>query len=211
MRFASLFLLGSIACLAACSSESPAPTTDASTTTGGGPVTGTATDHCAGKKQPTDEASCHPSDAGTEDAHMHDEDAASDAAAEAASGGSDDEYGPTMVGSKGDDDQCKYHLDWSITPTHVNEDETVTVTITRLADGKPATGAEPNLEIFLDDTHPAPNTPAKPTETAPGVYSYGPIRFDASGKWTVRFHLYEDCVDGDTSPHGHAAFYVTVP
>ena len=51
----------------------------------------------------------------------------------------------------------------------------------------------------------------KATETSPGTYTYGPIRFDASGKWTVRFHLYEDCVDGDTSPHGHAAFFVTVP
>jgi hypothetical protein len=209
MRFASLFLCGSIACLAACSSESTPATTDASSTPGGGPVTGTAADHCAGKKQATDEMSCHPTDAGTdamEEDAAHDHDAASDG--EPAGG---DEYGPTMVGAKADDDQCKYNLEWSITPTHVNEDETVTVKITRLADGKPATGAEPNLEIYLDETHPAPNTPAKATETAPGTYSYGPIRFDASGQWTVRFHLYEDCVDGDTSPHGHAAFFVTVP
>ena len=49
------------------------------------------------------------------------------------------------------------------------------------------------------------------------MYKVGPIRFDAAGNapghyWTVRFHLYEECNDSpEDSPHGHAAFYVSVP
>ncbi|MGZ3417957.1 MAG: hypothetical protein ACXWUG_16195 [Polyangiales bacterium] len=206
MRFACL---AAFVFLAGCSSKET-NTTTVDSGPGGGPVTGTAPDHCAGKKQATDEASCHPTDAGMDDAHMHDDASATDSGSEAEPAGGG-EYQPTMVGTKADDDQCKYHVEWTITPTHVNEDQTVTVTITRLADGKPATGAQPNLEIFLDETHPAPNSGQKPTETSPGTYAVGPVRFDASGKWTVRFHLYEDCVDGDTSPHGHVAFFVTVP
>jgi hypothetical protein len=204
MRFGGLFVCF---LLTACSSSStPAVTADAGP--GGGPVPGTAPDHCMGMKMPTDEAACHPTDAGTD--AMPDHDAASDAMDDGMS--MSGEFGPTMIGSEGDDDDCKYHLRWSVTPTHVNEDQTFTVTITRLADGKPATGAAPDLEVFLDETHPAPNSNPKAVETStPGTYTVGPIRFDASGKWTVRFHVYEDCVDGETSPHGHAAFFVTVP
>ena len=50
------------------------------------------------------------------------------------------------------------------------------------------------------------------TEIAPGVYKVGPIKFDAAGIWTVRFHFFEECGDArEDSPHGHAAFYVKVP
>jgi hypothetical protein len=37
------------------------------------------------------------------------------------------------------------------------------------------------------------------------------VRFDASGKWTVRFHFSADCADAVDSPHGHVAFFVNVP
>ena len=125
-------------------------------------------------------------------------------------GGSD--YGPTMYGSAADDDDCKYFISWVATPIQVGADSTFTVTAIRLADGKPASCAGVRPDVSLSPTHgvPAPRDPAP--EIAPGVYKVGPIRFDAAGKWTVRFHLYEECNDSrEDSPHGHAAFYVAVP
>jgi hypothetical protein len=61
-------------------------------------------------------------------------------------------------------------------------------------------------------TDPAPNSHTQTTELAGGVYQIGPIVFDETGQWTVRFHLHEDCQDAtDDSPHGHAAFFTAVP
>ena len=38
------------------------------------------------------------------------------------------------------------------------------------------------------------------------------VRFDAKGRWTVRFHLHEECADeAPDSPHGHIAFFIDVP
>ena len=49
------------------------------------------------------------------------------------------------------------------------------------------------------------------TSASSGVYS-GAVAFDAPGEWTVRFHIQEQCDDiCDDSPHGHAAFHLTVP
>jgi hypothetical protein len=65
--------------------------------------------------------------------------------------------------------------------------------------------------VFLTDTHPA-QPPGEATEAAGGKYTVGPIKFDAPGNWTVRFHFYEECSDvPEDSPHGHAAFFVHVP
>ena len=127
------------------------------------------------------------------------------------------QYGPTMYGSAADDDDCKYYLSWVATPIQENTDTYFTVTAIRLADGKPASCAQVRPEVFLSTTHGAapPKNPA--AEIAPGVYKVGPIRFDAPGNtpgkyWTVRFHLYEECNDtAEDSPHGHAAFYLSVP
>ena len=129
------------------------------------------------------------------------------------------DYGPTMDDSSGDDDDCKYHVSWTSTPIGENRDVTFTVVATTKTDGKPlgsSTGAgadaNPLAEIYLNDTHPAPNTNQVATETTPGTYTIGPVQFDAPGNWTVRFHFYEVCSDvADDSPHGHAAFYVQVP
>ncbi|HTA93571.1 MAG TPA: hypothetical protein VK745_28530 [Polyangiaceae bacterium] len=41
--------------------------------------------------------------------------------------------------------------------------------------------------------------------------SAGPIVLDESGRWVVRFHFYEQCIDQDNSPPRHAAFLVGVP
>jgi 5-hydroxyisourate hydrolase-like protein (transthyretin family) len=93
-----------------------------------------------------------------------------------------------------------------------NNDATFTVTATQKAAGTPATGANVDLEVFLNDTHPAPNSGQHTTENGNGTYTIGPVRFDAAGQWTIRFHLHEECADeAPDSPHGHAAFYLHVP
>jgi hypothetical protein len=155
----------------------------------GGAVSGPADTHCAGTAQAIDLSTCHAAvDAGSPD------------------------YGPTLYNSAADDDDCKYHLKFTATPIRQNTDVTFTVTTTTLSDGLPATGANLDAEVFLNDTHPAPNSGQHSNEKAGGVYDVGPIRFDAAGRWTVRFHLHEDCQDAtEDSPHGHVAFYIDVP
>jgi hypothetical protein len=121
-------------------------------------------------------------------------------------------YGATMYNSAGDDDDCKYYISWTANPIKENADTYFTVTALRLADMTPATCAGIRPDVFLSISHgvPAPKNPS--TEIAPGIYQVGPIKFDAPGIWSVRFHLFEECDDGPAdSPHGHAAFYVQVP
>jgi hypothetical protein len=140
-----------------------------------------------------------------------------DAAATVDAGLASGDYGPTMYGAAGNDDDCKYYLSWISTPIQEHVDTYFTVTALRLADMKPATCAGIIPDVSLDPTdggfsiHPLPGTPPSP-EIAPGVYRVGPLPFDKSGTWTVRFHLFEECGDSrEDSPHGHAAFFVNVP
>jgi hypothetical protein len=133
-------------------------------------------------------------------------------------------YGATMFNAQGDDDQCKYHLSWSSTPILENENVAFTFSATYKSAGAPnppacsgcpvegLTTQNALVEAFLSGTHPAPNTSQAVTPGAAGTYSIGPIQFDAPGRWTVRFHLFETCADvAADSPAGHAAFYVDVP
>jgi hypothetical protein len=209
----SVFLFVTIGLAVACTSTMPSPTTCANP---GGPVAGAADTHCGTKVEPTDPASCHPDGgAGGDDASADASgDAANDASIDAGGddGGTDNPYGPTMFGTEADDDDCKYHVIWSASPVCENAAVTFTVTATYKTDGKPLTGAAPRAEVYLDPKHPAPTTAQKAHEVSPGKYTVGPIQFDAPGQWTVRFHFYELCEDTlDTSPHGHAAFFVQVP
>ncbi len=122
------------------------------------------------------------------------------------------DYGPTMYGAAGDDDDCKYYVSWTATPITENTATYFTVSALRLADMMPVSCAGVRPDVSLSISHGAP-APAKPsTEIAPGVYQVGPIKFDAPGTWTVRFHFFEECSDvREDSPHGHAAFFVKVP
>jgi len=176
---------------------------------------GPADTHCNGQPvQSTSEASCHP-DAGADDAGGDD-------------GGTDDscDFGDTMFGHEGDDDDCKYHVSWTSTPIcEGNPGVTFTVTATNLGDNSPVANIpggiiiEPFIPTVQDaacddqTTHPGPNTGAYLVETPAGSGVYvGPVIFDAPGDWTLRFHLHEECSDLlDDSPHGHAAFHITVP
>ena len=125
------------------------------------------------------------------------------------------DYGDTNYGSKAFDDDCKYEVSWKSTPICDNSDVTFTVIVTKTAGGGPVTGAKPYLEVFKIEGDTSVHFPAAthqvPTEKGDGVYDVGPVKFNASGKWIVRFHFFEDCSDSEDSPHGHAAFYVKVP
>ncbi len=133
--------------------------------------------------------------------------------------------------NQGDDDDCKYHIEWTSTPICRSSTLGVvfTVTVTNLATGLPVTdipAAEGVLpEAFVPTTldaacdtlttHPSPTSFGDAhffqTAATSGIYQ-GQIIFDQSGEWTVRFHIHEECSDArPDSPHGHAAFHITVP
>ena len=121
------------------------------------------------------------------------------------------DFGETMYGMEGDDDDCKYHMVWSSTPLCQDGDVYFTIELTYKSDGTPVTGATPDPDITLNDSVPADTADAEAEETSDGIYRLGPVRFTQSGDWTVRFHVFDQCPDSEQSPHGHAAFYVTIP
>ena len=208
---------------ASCSSDKPSDSPDANPGPAGGLVMGDTDTHC-GMQTPVvvDPAACTTPEASAgaggapADSGSRSQAGAADCNAE-----HDAMYGETLYGDTGDDDDCKYEAHWTSTPIRLNEDVTFTVTandltagkpLKALADGKlPLTGVEVYQPCKPTRRAPAQDYNAKFTETAPGEYTGGPVRFDESGRWVVRFHFYEQCLDGDTSPHGHIAFFVDVP
>lgn len=114
-----------------------------------------------------------------------------------------------------DDDDCKYHVKWSATNVAKNTDVTFTVDLSWLADGSPVTGGAGHdstyLEGFLSPTQPWPSTNYTSVEKKPGEYTIGPVRFNQSGTWTVKFHFFGNCDEADDSKHGHVEFYIHVP
>jgi hypothetical protein len=169
-------------CLLACSSDGPS----------GGPVAGAQDTHCVAPDggqivQETSAAACTQTGAGAAD------------------------YGETLYNARAADDDCKYDVGFSVTPVRKDEAFTFVVTATHRTDGGPLTGAATRAEIFLNDTHPAPNAGTNTTEAPPGTYTIGPVKVDASGRWTTRFHFFESCDDSEESPHGHVAFFIDAP
>lgn len=156
---------------------------------------GPADQHCAARDpQPVSDSSCDATAVAHGDHPM------------------DPEQSATLYNSEGDDDDCKYHVAWAVTPACANQDAYFSLHLIRKVGGMAASGANPTVELALEDTHLAPNTSAVAVETAPGNYTIGPLVFDAPGRWTARFHMYEDCNDVlEDSPHGHVTFYVDVP
>lgn len=150
---------------------------------------------------------------GPPDTHCGDTVVAVDADTCEAGDGQPDVYGDTLYNSDGQDDGCKYHLSFTNSTIQRNEDVRFVVSAWALDGGATVTGAQVRVEASLDDggSHPAPPTGTLTTEGPPGTYAIGPVQFDKPGRWTVRFHLFEDCAPGAESPHGHAAFYVDVP
>jgi hypothetical protein len=122
------------------------------------------------------------------------------------------DYGPTLDGNSGDEDDCKFHVSWTSTSICENAGVVFTVVVTNKGDGTPLTGADMGTEVFLSVLHPGPTPFVNSKEGPPGTYVTDPAKFDQTGDWTVRFHFFENCTDTlDDSPHGHAAFFVHVP
>ncbi len=141
-------------------------------------------------------------------------------------------YGSTMWGTKGDDDDCKYQVSWTSSPICEGSPGSQFVLTafyqTEFTDAGtplPLTGANVMTEVFTttpgdasaptycddESTHPGPTSGNHMVEGPPGTYTAN-IAFDQPGQWTVRFHFNEECADvADDSPHGHAAFFITVP
>ena len=196
LPLAGTALLAALGVAAGCSST---------TTASGGPglVAGEADNHCAAA-QPimVSQASCHPGP---------------DAGAPPEPGDGGEPEPPVHFNGVSDDDDCKYHVVYTSTPVAKNQNVTLNVTVTKLAENNaPASGANVTLEAFLadNDLHPIPNNGTKTTESpaGSGKYAVSPVKFDESGRWVVRFHFYETCEDIlEDSPHGHVAFYYDVP
>ena len=181
--------------------------------------------HCVGvTPQTVSGASCNVQDAGAAssgDAGTPPGDAgAMPAPGPCDENGTDGAYGSTQFGTEADDDDCKYHVSYTVSPVCENSGTYFVVTANYLTNnGAPLTGASTFAELCLSDTHPAPVVDSRPpsgkqqvVEGPPGTYTIGPVQFDAPGNWTVRFHFNEFCCDvAPDSPHGHAAFLVTVP
>ena len=126
----------------------------------------------------------------------------------------EDEH-PILFGREADDDNCKYHVRFDNTCVALNEPVTFTLQLTRLFDDQPGTGTEPAYpEIFLADdvTHISPSNDITASEGPAGTYAIGPVLFDRSGRWVVRFHYFENCSEiPEDTPHSHVAFYIDVP
>lgn len=214
---------------ASCSSSSSSDQNAPATGPVGGAVVGAADDHCTGQPDGiSDPAACTTPASGDSAAGAGGADGDS---APSATGGAPDcdlahdaMYGDTLYNSSGDDDDCKYHVSWTSSAVRKGQSVTFTVTATSKATGAPlealaseAPGATAlsRIELYVpcQPTHVPPTSDFHPTieETAPGVYSAGPFVFDVSGRWVVRFHFFEECIDQDNSPHGHVAFFVDVP
>lgn len=173
---------------------------------GGGAVSGEVDQHCVMNDEQikTPVGQCITAGTGGADAGAPDPDAGT------GDPGTSD-FGETQFNAEGDDDDCKYHVKWTSSGVKLNGDVTFDVNVKRLIDGAAATGADVSIEAFLDATHPTPSTDISSAESAGGNYKVGKVRFDAKGRWTVRFHFYETCSDEpEDSPHGHIAFYVDV-
>jgi hypothetical protein len=108
-----------------------------------------------------------------------------------------------------DDDECKFHVQLATTCESAS-DLSVTFALTKLIDGTPASGAAPYVDAYLSITHFAPSAGVT-ADVAPGVYSISHIQLDASGAWTLEFHLYASCPLGTSSPHAHFTTFFEVP
>jgi hypothetical protein len=200
-----------------------APSVTLSCSAPGGAASGAADSHCDGvTPQAVAPASCSvmpDAGSGTLDAGTGSADAGV-MPAPGLCGENGPDYGATMYGSEGDDDDCKYHVTYTTTPLCENDGTYFVVTAHYLTrDGAPLTNACSFAELCLNDSHVIPEADFRPptgqqlvVEGPPGTYTIGPVEFDEPGKWTVRFHFNELCCDvADSSPHGHAAFFMNVP
>ena len=115
--------------------------------------------------------------------------------------------GPVRDGQESDDDGCKFHLLWTSTPIGKGEDVRFVLQMNAASDGSLVLGAQVRAEVSLGERISS----QQGAEFQPGNYSVGPFDMAASGDWTIRFWINEQCADTVDSPRGQAAFWVRVP
>jgi hypothetical protein len=188
---------GAFIAASGCSSSDAAPAAEGGACpAGGGPIMTMATDRCMGTFQDVGACTKEPTDGGAVDQD-----------------GGVDMLPEPSPGTSNNDDDCKYRVSFTNDCVqNMGAGTTFRVTLTSLTKNMaPVPDAEPYIEAFLTETHPAGGN-SKTRVVAPGVYDIGPIVFDAPGQWTVRFHFFADCSDlFEDSPHAHAAFFINVP
>ena len=86
------------------------------------------------------------------------------------------DYGATMYGTEGDDDDCKYHVSYETTPLCENDGVYLIVTAHYLTrDGTPLTGACTQAELCLNNDHVGPEADVVGSEPVvegpPGTYT----------------------------------------
>jgi len=123
----------------------------------------------------------------------------------------DTTYPDPHNGTESADYDCKYNVAYALECT--DGATTISITLTsRASPDMPLTGAAPVIEAILGAAHPLPNPSPVTTEVGNGVYKISGVHFDMAGKWTVRFHFFETCLDTEeTSKHAHVAFWLNVP
>jgi hypothetical protein len=191
VAFAMAFAL---AAAAGCSqsADNPPP---AQCMSDGGAVSGTAPDMCMGMFQPVGMCMMEPADGGDTDA------------------GPPEPLPDPSVGTSNNDDDCKYKVSFTYDCVQKGMPGTVFVVTLKSStmNNMPVSGANAYVEAFLNANHPAGGNTGS-TEPSDGTYRIGPVVFDQSGQWTVRFHFFGDCSDTpEDSPHAHAAFLINVP
>jgi hypothetical protein len=199
---ASLFAFAALVGPACSSDDDASPPASATCTGSGGPVEdGTTDTHCI--------------DASGDAINQVIGKCVTEVGEGGAAGAPADESYVVHTGHVAQDDDCKYNISFTVGCVKVNTPVTFAVTIDKRVAGGPATGDVPNSpEVYLesDPSHISPSNNINAPEGPPGTYKIGPILFDVSGRWVIRFHFFEECSDLPAdSPHGHVAFYVDVP
>jgi hypothetical protein len=219
---ASVFALG-----VACSDEDAPSAAQCVAALGDGAVAGTPEPHCRNADGSPIVQSIGECVSGAEaqgEEHEHDESADAGSEEEPEGEHADagaheehehDEEHAINIGREADDDDCKYRVSFTNTCVAVNQPVTFTLSLTRKVDGMPGSGTNPAFpEVYLadDPSHISPSNDITASEGPAGTYEIGPILFDQSGRWVIRFHYFDTCseIPAD-SPHGHAAFYIDVP
>jgi hypothetical protein len=206
-------------CFSAGAATYKTPSVTARCSPPGAPASGPADEHCKGvPPQDVDGSACGVSTG-------YDAGPTPDAGPPGPCGENGPDYAATMYGQEGDDDDCKYHVNYTYTPICENDGTYFIVTAHYLTrDGAPLEHACTYAELCWEKGEngtgsPPPNSDERPpvgnqlvVEGPPGTYTVGPVVFDEAGEWTVRFHFNEICCDVlPDSPHGHAAFHINVP
>jgi hypothetical protein len=118
-------------------------------------------------------------------------------------------YGKPLYNNTGNDDDCKYRIEWNAKDIKVHRYISITLKLNWLSTGAPVRRANTIFEAWIGST-PYQGVPPASVETGDGTYTFKDMVFHKKGDWQVRFHFFHDCANTSDSLHGHVTFYVHV-